>query len=124
VFVVEDKDWAISMPKSRVTDVEYGPRRADGFEMPGHRADHDDVLAVYDAVEEAVERARAGNGPTPLEVQVHRRMCHFMGDAKAYRLDADKERAEKQDLVPYSRPLEDEVAPGVEDIEAAVRATR
>jgi hypothetical protein len=51
-------------------------------------------------------------------------MCHFMGDAKAYRLDADKEWAEKQDPVPYSRPLEDEVAPGVEDIEAAVRATR
>src|SRR6056297_2417720 len=37
VFVVEDNDWAISMPKERVTDVESGAQRADGFDMPGKR---------------------------------------------------------------------------------------
>jgi pyruvate dehydrogenase E1 component alpha subunit len=100
VFVVEDNDWAISMPKGRVTDVADGSQRARGFDMPGERVDHDDVLAVYDVAETAIERARAGNGPSLLELQVHRRMGHFMGDAEAYRPDADKEWAEKQDPIP------------------------
>jgi pyruvate dehydrogenase E1 component alpha subunit len=100
VFVIEDNDWAISMPKERVTDVEDGSKRAQGFDMPGARVDHDDAVAVYEAAETAVQRARAGNGPTLLEVQVHRRMGHFMGDAEAYRPEADKEWAEKQDPIP------------------------
>jgi pyruvate dehydrogenase E1 component alpha subunit len=100
VFVVEDNDWAISMPKGRVTDVSDGSQRARGFDMPGERVDHDDVLAVYDTAETAIERARAGNGPSLLELQVHRRMGHFMGDAEAYRPDTDKEWAEKQDPIP------------------------
>jgi acetoin:2,6-dichlorophenolindophenol oxidoreductase subunit alpha len=99
VFVVEDNDWAISMPKGRVTDVENGAQRADGFDMPGHRVDHDDATAVYEAAGEAVGRARDGNGPTLLEVQVHRRMGHFMGDAEAYRPDADTERAQHRDSI-------------------------
>ena len=99
VFVVEDNDWAISMPKSRVTDVENGAQRAQGFDMPGVRVDYDDALAVYDAAEEAVERARAGNGPSLLEVQVHRRMGHFMGDAEAYRPEEDVDRAKRLDSV-------------------------
>jgi pyruvate dehydrogenase E1 component alpha subunit len=99
VFVVEDNDWAISMPKGRVTDVENGARRADGFDMPGERIDHDDAVAVYEAAERAVGRARDGNGPTLLEVQVHRRMGHFMGDPETYRPDEDRERAERLDSI-------------------------
>ncbi|ODR82983.1 pyruvate dehydrogenase (acetyl-transferring) E1 component subunit alpha [Haladaptatus sp. W1] len=99
IFVVEDNDWAISMPKGRVTDVENGAQRADGFDMPGHRVDYDDATAVYEAAGEAVGRARDGNGPTLLEVQVHRRMGHFMGDAEAYRPDADTERAQHLDSI-------------------------
>jgi pyruvate dehydrogenase E1 component alpha subunit len=100
VFVVEDNDWAISMPKGRISAVEDGSQRASGFGMDGVRVDHDDVLAVYDAAETAVERARAGNGPTLLEVQVHRRMGHFMGDAEAYRSAEDIDWADKQDPIP------------------------
>ena len=92
VFVVEDNDWAISMPKERITDVEYASQRAGGFDMPGVHVDHDDALDVYEAAEDAVGRARDGNGPTLLEVQVHRRMGHFMGDAEQYRSDDDVER--------------------------------
>ncbi len=89
VFVVEDNDWAISMPIERVTDVENSAERAGGFDLPGVRVDHDDAVAVYEAAEEAVMRARDGNGPTLLDIQVHRRMGHFMGDAEAYRPDED-----------------------------------
>ena len=99
VFVVEDNDWAISMPKERVTDVADGSRRAGGFDMPGVRVDYDDATAVYDAAKEAVGRARAGNGPTLLEVQVHRRMGHFMGDPESYRPDEDVAAAQARDSI-------------------------
>ncbi len=99
VFVVEDNDWAISMPKDRVTDVKDGSQRAQGFDMPGERIDSDDAVAVYEAAEKAIMRARDGNGPTLLEVQVHRRMGHFMGDAEAYRPEADVERAKMRDSI-------------------------
>lgn len=99
VFVIEDNDWAISMPKERVSDVENGAQRANGFDLPGTRVEYDDACAVYEAAGEAVGRARDGNGPTLLEVQVHRRMGHFMGDAEGYRPDADTERAKQRDSI-------------------------
>jgi len=99
VFVVEDNDWAISMPKERVTDVESAATRADGFDMPGMRVDRDDALAVYEAGAEAVGRARDRNGPTVLSVQVHRRMGHFMGDPQSYRSDEDQDAAMDRDSI-------------------------
>jgi TPP-dependent pyruvate/acetoin dehydrogenase alpha subunit len=115
VFVIEDNDWAISMPKSRVTDVEDGSRRADGFEdVPGVRVESDDAIAVYEAAEKAIGRARDGNGPSVIEVQVHRRMGHFMGDAEAYRPEEDVEWAQMHDSIPK---LEEVMrADGVEDV--------
>jgi pyruvate dehydrogenase E1 component alpha subunit len=99
VFVVEDNDWAISMPIERVTDVETSAERAGGFDLPGVRVDHDDAVAVYEAAGEAVMRARDGNGPTLLDVQVHRRMGHFMGDAEAYRPDEDVAAHKERDSI-------------------------
>ena len=99
VFVVEDNDWAISMPKDRITAPRDGSKRADGFDMTGDRVDHDDVVAVYEAAGEAVGRARDGNGPTLLEVQVHRRMCHFMGDPQTYRSKGDQTAHRKRDSI-------------------------
>jgi TPP-dependent pyruvate/acetoin dehydrogenase alpha subunit len=99
VFVVEDNDWAISMPKERVTDVESAATRADGFDMPGVRVDRDDALAVYEAGAEAVGRARDRNGPTVLSVQVHRRMGHFMGDPQSYRSKEDQAAATARDSI-------------------------
>lgn len=99
VFVVEDNDWAISMPQDRVTDVANAAERAGGFDVRGVRVDSDDAVAVYDTARDAVGRARDGNGPTILDVQVHRRMGHFMGDAEAYRPDEDTERAKERDSI-------------------------
>ncbi|MFC7046870.1 thiamine pyrophosphate-dependent dehydrogenase E1 component subunit alpha [Halobacteriaceae archaeon GCM10025711] len=113
VFVVEDNDWAISMPKERVTDVRNGAERAAGHDMHGERVDYNDALAIYDAAAEAIGRARDGNGPTLLEVQVHRRMGHFMGDAEAYRPDEDVARATQLD--PIDRLAADLKAAGVGD---------
>jgi pyruvate dehydrogenase E1 component alpha subunit len=113
VFVVEDNDWAISMPKERVTDVKDGSKRADGFDMHGERVDHDDAIDVYEAAERAIGRARDGNGPTLLEVQVHRRMGHFMGDAEGYRPEDDVERHQARDSI--ERLAEDLRKHGVDD---------
>jgi len=99
VFVIEDNDWAISMPKERVTRPDDGSKRADGFDMHGVRVDSDDARAIYEAGGEAVARARDGNGPTVLEVQVHRRMGHFMGDPQTYRPEEDQQRAEDRDSI-------------------------
>ena len=115
VFVIEDNDWAISMPKHKVTDVTNGAQRADGFDMPGERVDSDDAVAVYEAAGEAIARARDGNGPTLLEVQVHRRMGHFMGDAEAYRSEEDVSRAQRRDSI--DRLADDLRSHGVEDDE-------
>ncbi len=115
VFVVEDNDWAISMPVERVTDVENAAERADGFDMPGVRVDHDDAVAVYEAARDAVGRARDGNGPTLLDVQVHRRMGHFMGDAEAYRPEEDQKRAQRLDSI--ERLADDLREHGVDDAE-------
>ncbi|MGQ4556124.1 thiamine pyrophosphate-dependent enzyme [Halobellus sp. GM3] len=99
VFVIEDNDWAISMPKDRVTDVENGAKRADGFEMPGVRVDHDDALELYEVAGEAIGRARDRNGPTVIEIQVHRRMGHFMGDPETYRPEEDQTAAAERDSI-------------------------
>ncbi len=114
VFVIEDNDWAISMPKERVTDVEDGSQRAGGFDMPGVRVDQDDAVAVYDAAAEAVGRARDRNGPTVMEVQVHRRMGHFMGDPESYRPEEDQEAAAERDSI--ERLTADLRAHGVENV--------
>jgi len=114
VFVIEDNDWAISMPKERVTDVRDGSKRADGFDMPGVRVDHDDAVAVYEAAERAVGRARDRNGPTLIEVQVHRRMGHFMGDPEVYRPEEDQEAATQRDSI--ERLATDLRASGVDDV--------
>ncbi|MFB6122565.1 MAG: thiamine pyrophosphate-dependent dehydrogenase E1 component subunit alpha [Haloferacaceae archaeon] len=115
VFVVEDNEWAISMPKERVTDVSNGAQRAAGHDMHGVRVDRDDAVAVYEAAEEAVGRARDDNGPTVLEVQVHRRMGHFMGDAEGYRPDEDAEAAKMRDSI--DRLADDLRDHGVDDDE-------
>jgi len=99
VFVIEDNDWAISMPKERVTDVENGAKRAHGFEMPGVRVDSDDAIEISEVAREAVGRARDRNGPTLIEVQVHRRMGHFMGDPETYRPEADQTAAAERDSI-------------------------
>jgi TPP-dependent pyruvate/acetoin dehydrogenase alpha subunit len=117
VFVVEDNDWAISMPQPRITDVKTTAQRADGFDMPGIRVDHDDAIAVYEAAGDAIGRARDGNGPTLLDVQVHRRMGHFMGDPQTYRPEDDQERAKRHDSI--ERLAEDLREHGVDDDELA-----
>ena len=85
VFVVEDNDWGISVPRSASTAVPSNADRAAGYGIPGERIEDNDVDAVWEAAGRAVARARAGEGPSLLEVHTLRLWGHFEGDAQGYR---------------------------------------
>ena len=89
VFVVEDNDWGISVPRSASTCVTSNAIRAAGYDMPGERVEDNSVEAVYEAAGRAVARARAGEGPSLIEVHTLRMWGHFEGDAQAYRTDLE-----------------------------------
>lgn len=85
VFVVEDNEWGISVPRTASTAVASNADRAPGYGMPGVRVEDNDVEAVYEAARTAVDRARAGDGPSLIEVSTVRLLGHFEGDAQGYR---------------------------------------
>lgn len=87
VFVVEDNDWGISVPRSTSTAVGSNAARGAAYDMPAERVEDNDVEAVWAAAGRAVARARAGGGPSLLEVHTLRLWGHFEGDAQAYRAD-------------------------------------
>jgi pyruvate dehydrogenase E1 component alpha subunit len=87
VFVVEDNDWAISVPRSASTAIASNADRASAHGIPGERVEDNEVEAVYDAAGRAVARARAGEGPSLIEVHTLRMWGHFEGDAQGYRPD-------------------------------------
>jgi pyruvate dehydrogenase E1 component alpha subunit len=87
VFVVEDNDWGISVPRRASTAVASNAERARTYGMPGERIEDNDVEAVYSAAGRAVQRARSGQGPSLIEVHTLRMWGHFEGDAQGYRDD-------------------------------------
>jgi pyruvate dehydrogenase E1 component alpha subunit len=107
VFVIEDNDWGISVPRRASTAVASNALRAAGYAMPGERIEDNDVEAVYRAAGRAVARARAGDGPSLLEVHTLRLWGHFEGDPQTYR--PDLATVEDADPIPrYRRRLLDE----------------
>jgi acetoin:2,6-dichlorophenolindophenol oxidoreductase subunit alpha len=85
VFVVEDNDWAISVPRDVSTAIPSNADRAAAYGIPGERIDDNDVETIHAAAGTAVGRARAGEGPTLLEIHTLRLWGHFEGDPQAYR---------------------------------------
>ena len=90
LYVCENNGFAESTPVGYATSVPDVASRAAGYGIPGIVVDGADVLAVYEAAHEAVARARAGAGPTLLEVKTHRFMGHFEGDPERYRDDDER----------------------------------
>lgn len=80
VFVCTNNQWAISTPIRRQTAAVHLVDKAIGYGMPGVMVDGDDVLAVYEATRDALERARAGEGPTFLECMTYRVAPHGTAD--------------------------------------------
>jgi 2-oxoisovalerate dehydrogenase E1 component len=76
VFICENNLWALSTPASQTLSVPDVATRAQGFGLPGVIVDGQDALAVYEAARAAVDRARAGDGPTLLECKTYRFHSH------------------------------------------------
>jgi TPP-dependent pyruvate/acetoin dehydrogenase alpha subunit len=98
VFVIEDNDWAISVPRAGSTANTSNADRAAGYGIPGVRVENNDVEAIFEASGAAVERARSGDGPSLLEIHTLRLWGHFEGDAQAYR--SDLETVDERDPIP------------------------
>jgi pyruvate dehydrogenase E1 component alpha subunit len=100
VFVCHNNHWAISVPVESQTAVRELVRKADGYGVPGVRVDGNDVLAVYQAVREASERARGGGGPTFIECVTFRMGGHSSSDDPTrYRDEAKVESWRQKDPV-------------------------
>jgi pyruvate dehydrogenase E1 component alpha subunit/2-oxoisovalerate dehydrogenase E1 component alpha subunit len=98
VIVCQNNHWSISVPTARQTASETIAIKARAYGMPGVRVDGNDILAVYGAVREATERARAGGGPTFLECVTYRIGAHSTSDDPTrYRSDAEVEAWKKKD---------------------------
>ncbi|HEU5059318.1 MAG TPA: thiamine pyrophosphate-dependent enzyme, partial [Kofleriaceae bacterium] len=80
VFVCRNNGYAISVPIEKQTAAKTFASKAVGYGMPGVRVDGNDILAVLDVSIEAVERARAGEGPTMIEAITYRREGHSSSD--------------------------------------------
>lgn len=123
VFIVEDNDWGISVPRDQSTAIPNNADRAAAYGIPGERVEDNDVEAVYAAAARAVERARKGEGPSLIEVHTLRMLGHFEGDAQGYRPELPEVPA--RDPIPaYEQQLlADGVldAAGVDRIRAAAK---
>ncbi len=91
LFVVENNKWAIGMAHERATSQPEIYQKASVFGMPGVEVDGMDVLAVRAVAQEAVARARAGEGPTLIECLTYRFRGHSLADPDELRSKAEKD---------------------------------
>ncbi|MEA5618322.1 pyruvate dehydrogenase (acetyl-transferring) E1 component subunit alpha [Cronbergia sp. UHCC 0137] len=91
LFVVENNKWAIGMAHERATSQPEIYKKASVFNMVGVEVDGMDILAVRQVAQEAVARARAGEGPTLIEAMTYRFRGHSLADPDELRSKEEKE---------------------------------
>jgi pyruvate dehydrogenase E1 component alpha subunit len=99
VFCCENNGWAQFSSQKTYMKLENISKRAEAYGMYGVTVNGDDVLEVHREAEKAVERARAGQGPTLLECKTHRWMGHYVGDAQKYRPDTEVQQVKEFDPI-------------------------
>ena len=119
VFVCQNNQWAISVPLKKQTHSRTIAQKALAYGLPGLQVDGNDVLAVYSACREAVERAREGDGPTLIECVTYRLGVHTTADDPTkYRSEEEVKEWERKDpLTRFSAYLDKKglLEPGLED---------
>ena len=91
VYLCENNQYAMSMSIKRSIAIPDISERASAYGMPGITVDGNDVLAVYEAVQAAADRARAGDGPTLVEAKTYRWKGHSKNDQGLYRTKEEVE---------------------------------
>ncbi len=134
VYVVENNLYGASTPVSAVMKTKTIAERGASYGIPGVTIDGNDVLAVYEAAREAVDRARSGRGPTLLELVTYRITGHSRRDPALYQPEEErKEALENEPIGRFAKflldrkladqPCLDRITGEVdEEIEAALKA--
>ncbi|MGA1263818.1 MAG: pyruvate dehydrogenase (acetyl-transferring) E1 component subunit alpha [Prochlorothrix sp.] len=91
LYVVENNKWAIGMAHERATSVPEIYKKGEAFGMPGYEVDGMDPLAVRAVAKKAIERARAGEGPTLIEALTYRFRGHSLADPDELRSKTEKD---------------------------------
>lgn len=84
VYILENNQYAISVPIKYAANITNLADRAAAYGIPGKTIDGNDVLGVYEAVKEAVARARRGEGPSIIEGKTYRWAGHYTSDPQKY----------------------------------------
>ena len=100
IFVCENNHYGISMSQDRHQAIKDVADRGAAYNIPGIAVDGNDPMAVYEAAEEAVARARAGKGPTLLECKTYRQHGHFEGDPAIYKPKEEQAAWMEKDPMP------------------------
>ena len=103
IYVIENNLYA---EKTRITDtcqLANLAERGAAYGVPSVVVDGNDVMAVYEAVGEAVARARKGQGPTVVECKTYRWHGHYEGDPQTYKPKEEVEEWQKKDPIPRFR---------------------
>ena len=100
VFVCENNLYGISMHQSKHQAIQDVADRAVAYNVPGVIVDGNDVFAVYEAANEAINRARNGQGPTLIECKTYRHRGHFEGDPGNYKATEEQEEWLAKDPIP------------------------
>src|SRR5262247_2653038 len=123
VFLCQNNQWAISVPLKKQTNSRTIAQKAAAYGFPGIQVDGNDVLAVYAASREAVDRARAGDGPTLIECVTYRLGVHTTADDPTkYRSEEEVTMWEKKDPLTRFRAYLEQRGLLESDIESQIDA--
>lgn len=123
VYVCENNLYGMSMHVNRSTAVKNISDRAAAYSMPGVTVDGMDPVAVEEAMTEAVDRARRGEGPTLIEAITYRYLGHSKSDQRVYRSrEEEKEWREKDPIIRLSEAILLEKIASEEEVREAIRA--
>ncbi len=100
IYLIENNGYAESTCIKDACQIANIADRSCAYGIPGVTVDGNDVLAVYEAVGEAVARARRGEGPTLVETKTYRYRGHFEGDPCGYQSDAEMAEWHAKDPIP------------------------
>lgn len=103
IFFCENNLYGEGTPQHKQAPVADLAVRAESYGFSGVIVDGNDVIAVYDAVKAAADRARAGDGPTLIEGKTYRQRGHYEGDPMAYRTPDEMRDWKSRDPIPAFR---------------------
>jgi pyruvate dehydrogenase E1 component alpha subunit len=125
IFVIENNGYAMGTAVKRSSNVEDLSTLGESYDIPSFAVDGMNVEAVHEAVAEAAERARKGDGPTLLEMRTYRYKGHSMSDPQKYRTKEEVEEYKQRDPIEQVlKTIEDHKILDEKEIEAIIKRVK